>query len=486
MAITATGIGSGVDVEGVVTKIIAAEGAVKNKKIDTEQASAINKISAYATLTSVLTKLDDTLEALSSNKTTSAFQKRIATAGTNSAGTVFFKATADNTATPNTYNIQVTDIAYAQQASSIAFGSSATVVGTGDLNFTVDGTTHTVNINSTNNTVSGIAASVNDESAITGVSASLIKTDTGVVLAFTSTKTGTDAAFTITVTNDSDSNNTNNTALSQLATANLSPTQAAANASIIVNGLTVTSQSNQLNEVLTGVNLTLVAPTSGSSYILSVTNDNDSITTAVKDFVKSYNTLVDNITNLSKHDPDAKYKKEAESDQNKTDFEKEAGVLNGDATLLNVQSIVRRLVYAYSPNVSGIGALSDIGITTNDRTGHLALNENTLSDKLTSNFADVNNLFSHADRGIATKLDAALEDIIDPEGILPSKTEGLTRSLVDLTEQRIDIERYLDSLQSRLLAQFSAMDRIVGQLKTISSFLEQQSNSFLEPMSFRK
>ena len=149
------------------------------------------------------------------------------------------------------------------------------------------------------------------------------------------------------------------------------------------------------------------------------------------------------------------------------------GILIGDATLRGVQNSIRREI---SSSISGLtgsfSTLAELGITTDDK-GKLSVDNDRLNNALDSNFDEVGVLFA-ANNGLANTLDTVIEGYIGSTGIIESRTEGLQTSIDTITEQREALNRRLESLGSRLLAQFSAMDALVSSLRNQSSFLTQQ------------
>jgi Flagellar capping protein len=75
---------------------------------------------------------------------------------------------------------------------------------------------------------------------------------------------------------------------------------------------------------------------------------------------------------------------------------------------------------------------------------------------------------------LANTLDTIIEGYIGANGTIETRTSGLQTSIDGITEQREALDRRLLSLESRLLAQFTAMDVIVSSLQNQSNFLSQQ------------
>ena len=80
-------------------------------------------------------------------------------------------------------------------------------------------------------------------------------------------------------------------------------------------------------------------------------------------------------------------------------------------------------------------------------------------------------------RGLMEKLDNVLGGLLGGDGILEAKTEGLKKTLDEITEQRADLDDKMAKLEARLLSKFNAMDAMLGQFQATGAFLTQQLNS---------
>ncbi|NOQ76681.1 MAG: flagellar cap protein, partial [Methylococcaceae bacterium] len=219
MAITAGGIGSGLDIEGLVTQLVAAEGAPTSFRLDTKEARFQSDLSAFGTLKGALSKFQDSVKALND---LDAFQGRKVT----SSNTDTFAATADTTAVAGTYDIEVTQLAEAAKMRSGDFTSGTEVVGTGSLDITLGTDTFQVVVDTDNQTLEGIRDAINTASDNPGITASIINVDDGVGgsvsrLILSSDKIGASNDISIAVTDD-DLDNVDANGLSRLATVHLS------------------------------------------------------------------------------------------------------------------------------------------------------------------------------------------------------------------------------------------------------------------------
>jgi len=244
-----------IDVNTLVSELMTVE-SKPLRQLQSQQSGVQAKLSAYGQVQSALSSLDTALSAL---KTSSAFQAAQATVTGSGVG-----ATVSGTAAPGSYSVIVSNTAQSQAAASGPLANASTVVGTGTLtiqlgtykstgnSFTAQSGSSPVNItiDSSNDTLGGIAAAINSASA--GVTASVVTDNAGSRLVVSSSNTGTVNGFKLTVA-DSDGTSTDMTGLSQIAfdpTAaagagkNLTQTQAAADAQYSINGLSLTSSTN--------------------------------------------------------------------------------------------------------------------------------------------------------------------------------------------------------------------------------------------------
>ena len=461
MAITAGGIGSGLDIEGLVSQLVAAEGQPALFRLDTKEARLQADLSAFGTLKGALSKFQDSVTALNDLED---FQARKAT----SSNTELFSASVDTTAVAASYDIEVIQLAEAEKRRSGDFATDATVVGTGTLDISLGADTFQLTIDGTNNTLAGIRDAINDDADNPGVAASIINVDDGVGgtvarLILTSDTVGETNTIGI-VVDDDDLTDADTSGLSQLATANLTTIQAAQDAKIEVDGQVATRSSNNFSDVIAGVSFNLKKAEPATIETLTVELDKNNVTSKVSSFVEAYNSLVDIMKELSAFD--------AESGV--------AGGLQGDSALRSVQSQLRQSI---TSSVAGLdfGTLAEIGVTTNDA-GHLEVDSDKLDDVMTADFTTVSQIFA-SENGLANSLDVLLERYIANDGILNARTEGIQTRIESISDDRERLDRRLTALDSRYRAQFTAMDVLVGQLQALGGYLTQQLANLPKPNS---
>ena len=459
-SITAPGVGSGLDINSLVTQLVAAEGGPASIRLAQREAATQAEISALGSLKSSLAGFQSALQGLD---TLSDFRKRAAV----SADEERFTASATDAAVPATYSVEVVKLAEAHKLASQGYAGSTTSVGSGTLTIQVGTASFQVAIDATATSLADIRGAINDATTNTGVSATIVTVDDGSggsesKLLLTADATGTANAITVTV-DDDDGSDSDTNGLSALVydplpgsgVTNLSELNAATDAEIEIDGQTVTRGSNTIGDAIEGVTIELVE--AGAPADLTVSLDTAAVTAAVSDFVSAYNALIQTVGSLSSYDADTG----------------SSGVLLGDATLRATTTLLQRELSAEVASVQGgADTLAAIGIST-EADGTLTLDTSALDAAMDANFDDLGNLFAAAD-GIAVRLDTAIDPFVEVKGTIDSRTETLNDRIDRLGAQREALDRRLVALEERFLGQFIAMDALVAQLQSTGSFLEQQ------------
>ncbi|QBE67372.1 flagellar hook protein 2 [Pseudoduganella lutea] len=262
-------------------------------------------------------------------------------------------------------------------AAGLTAGTGGTYLG-GAFSQDANVASGTVTIDSTNNSLEGIRDAVNK--AGLGVTATIVSdgSSTPYHLVFTSNATGANSSMKISLSGtDTDPPDA---ALADLlsydpsGTQKMTQTSAAQDTKLTVNGIAVTSKSNNVGEAIQGVNLTV---TQTGSSTLAVSRNTTQVKTNVEAFVKAYNDLSGTLKKLTGYNPDTK----------------SAGALQGDATAQSVQSQMRRMLTSSITGISGaFSNLSDVGIGfTKD--GTLALDSTKFQKAIDTNYADIGTLF---------------------------------------------------------------------------------------------
>jgi flagellar hook-associated protein 2 len=215
----------------------------------------------------------------------------------------------------------------------------------------------TVTVDSTNNTLSQLADSINSQNI--GVSASVIQDSNGYRLALVSTTSGAPGDVTV-------SGNTTNLSFTKAVTG--------ANASLVVDGIPISSASNTISNVISGVTLSLGSPSPNTPVTVNVNPDTTQATTAINNLVSAYNTVITEIN----------------SQFNVASDGSGGGSLETDNSLREVQSQLLAALSYSIPGNNGIVNLASIGVNFNND-GTLTVDSGKLTSNLSSNFAAVQN-----------------------------------------------------------------------------------------------
>lgn len=447
MPIIAGGIGSGLDIGGLVSQLVAAEAEPVNARLNNKETSLESELSAFGTLKSALSAFQISVKKLEDAKSFQVYTS-------SSSNENIFTASTDTTAVAGSYSIEVIQLAQAEKLRSVDFVDSSEVVGTGTLDISLGSDTFQLTIDSTNNTLAGIRDAINAAVDNPGISASLITVDSGTQLILSSDKVGASNTISVAAIDDASGDGFD---LTRLDSANLTSLQAASDATIKIDSQTVTRDSNSFSDVVSGVTFNLVSAQAGTINTLSVTSDTQTIKSDIESFVTNYNTLVGVMKGLSNYDISTQV----------------AGPLNGDSVVRGIEGSLRQARSAVIPGA--FSSLSSLGITLGD-SGSLKIDDTVLDANIASSLSDVKQFFSASD-GIAQTFSAAVSGYVESNGIIDTRRDGLQNRLDGIDDQRDALTRRMAALEARLNAQFTAMDILVSQLRNTGTFLTQQLQS---------
>ncbi len=392
MVTTVLGIGSGLDINSLVTQLVAAEGGPASLRLNRQEAELQAETSAFGLLKSALSEFQTTQQGLSATQD-------FLSINTASSAPELFTASGSGNSLIGTYSVKVNALAQSQKLASKGFDENTTVIGTGQLTFnfgtydsgsniftpSTQNVPQIVTIDASNNSLQGIRDSINNASI--DVTASIVDDGSGKRLVFSSNNSGLENSLKITVSEGSPEDDLDDIGLSQLAfdpTAdegagkNLQEIVAAQDAQIEVDGLTITRAGNTISGVVEGVTLELLKADDSTTERLSVSADNTVISKKIADFVGSYNALKVTFSNLSAVNADSGT----------------SGELVGDSTLRSIDQQIRRLLNDPAEGLSGsIRTLADIGIRTLGD-GTLELDSNILNTAIAEDSDQVAALFS--------------------------------------------------------------------------------------------
>ncbi|MEH6733330.1 MAG: flagellar filament capping protein FliD [Shewanella sp.] len=447
MALTATGIGSGLDISNIVSVLVDAEKVPKETTFNKSEASIKSKVSAVGTLKSQLSTFQDALAKLQDGDT---LNQRKVTSGDNA----YFTVSTTKSAQAGSYNIEVEQLAKAHKLGTAFTVDKTQPVGEGRLDLSIGSNTFSVDIDATDS-LEAIVSKVNNADDNTGISASIVTSDSGSRIVFSSKTVGTDSQVSIIAT-DSTGTGLND----MFGPSSLTALQVAQNSIIYIDGQKVTSQTNSIEGAISGVSIDLTKADLNEASTLTIANDNDAVKITVAGFVDAYNNLMSSIDKLSSYDVDTK----------------KAGALQGDSIIRSLESQLRNIV-SQRVDVDGTEtALYNIGIST-DRYGKLSIDDTKLTAAINSDMELVEGLFSTNTTGIANKLDDLAKNYVKTGGLIDNRNTTYTKATSRLDDQREAFTLKMEQLEARLTKQFNAMDLIVASLNQQSSGLYDRLNS---------
>lgn len=449
---TVSSIGmSGLPLEDLLNNLRKSENValtlIQDRKTATE-----SKISAYGKLQSAVSTLQTAAKAVGDK--TEAFGALKATTGSDA-----FSATPSNTAIPGQYSIQVDSLASAQTLVAAGRVDRTSAIGTdGSIAITLaNGTTHTLDMTGKDTSLNGLLSAINADPDI-GVNATLVNDGSGTPyrLLLTARDTGTEASVAkIEITGNTELQNFIGFDKAGANTANFSE-QAATNAQLSINGIQISSQTNTIKDAVDGVELALTKVTATPST-LTITRDNEAATKAVNDFVNAYNSLQSTIKTLTQYDTDGK----------------QGSALTGDSLARRIQSEMRGAINGATGSGSTLRSLSEIGITTDPKTGTLSVDNTKLSAALSDHVQDVTAMFTGA-TGVGKLMSEAADRFTRSDGLFSIAKDGLDRTLATITKQYNATADRIDQRMETYRQQFVKLDTMVVQMNSISSYLSQQ------------
>ena len=431
------GIGQGIDVTSTVAQLIA--GLRGPEQVwQTQQQILQNQSSALTQLNNEVTTLANTVNSLSD--VSGSINARTVT--TSDPGLVTASAT---TATPTgSHTVVVKSLATTASYYSNPVASSSTAIATGT--FTIQVGTNaptTVTVDSSNDTLDGLAASINNLAI--GVSASVVNDANGARLTLVSNASG--AANDLTVTNE---------------TGGLSFTKGSTgtNASLTVDGVPISSASNVVTGAVAGLTLNLVGADPNTQVQVGIAPDSSTIQQAVTDFVTAYNTVIQDLNSQFAYNPTTK----------------SAGALGSDSAARLVQSQLLGAMTYSGTNTSGANTLTELGITMNND-GTLSVDSAALSNAINGNYSSVQNFFHNsASTGFADILQTQLNGLTDPtQGAFNVDIQGISNEVQGFQDQIDNFELYIANEQTMLTAQYTQVNLALQQLP----LLQQEINSEL-------
>ncbi len=438
--ITAPGVGSGLDVQSIVSQLMALERRPL-EALARRQDQYEAQLSAYGQLKSALSSFQDAMDELGA---TDAFKIYAATSADESA----LEVSANSSASLGTYNVRVERLAANHKMASAEFADTTTFGGTAGDSLTIQvGSTATNSVTvdlSTAMSMEDIRDQINDAADNPGVTATIINGNNGnQKLILTADETGSSSAISLSYGGSIDASTFGMQTLNDIG-GDLS----LLDSEISVDGYSIMRSTNTLTDVIQGVTLGLQSARPGVDIQVTVERDISAVEESVQGFADAYNDLRSTIRSLRE------------------------GQLEADSTLLSIERGLLGILN--NPTASGtFSHLTEIGVSI-QKDGTMSVNNSRLGEALNTDYSGVAELFANADSGYAVRLGSLTGMWLEDGGLIDSRTDGLDSRIEDLEDRQSAMDRRLAQVEARYLKQFSSLDSLMSQLQGTSSFLTSQ------------
>ncbi len=440
-SISVAGVGSGLDVQSIVAQLMEIE-RIPLQRLEQKQTRLESQISAYGQLKNTLSVFQDAMEKLGSADALRVFSS---TTTNENIATI----TASSNADLGNFGLEVVRLAEQHKMTSAEVLNTDTFGGGAGDSITIQVGSDPVNSLTVDlgaaSTLADIRTAINDDINNPGVQATVINGDNGnQKLILTSTDSGAANALALSY------GGSITAATLGLQTYNdIGGDTSLLDAQINIDGYTITRPSNDINDVISGVTINLKGAAPGTVVSIGIERDLETVEASVQGFVDAFNSLRASLKDYRN------------------------GLLEADSSLLAIERQVMAVLN--TPAAGGVySVLSEIGLSM-QKDGNMSLNSADLKTALQNDFDGVAELFSADAQGFANRLKTLSGTWLDStDGLIKTRTDGLEARIDNIESRQISMERNLESVESRLLARFTALDALVGQLQGTGQFLTSQ------------
>lgn len=470
-SISSLGIGSGLDLEGMLSQLQTAE-ETRVTPYTNLQNTYKAKISTWGQISGNLSSLQTSVKKLQ----TDAFNTM--KISDNKA----FTATATSEASEDSHSVTVQQLAMAHKISTEdSYQDADEDLGTADATRTItitqgNGQNMSIELADDETSLNDIAKAINEQAG--GVSATVQHTDNGYQLVLNSKITGQDGEISVVVEGDS------NLAGIMECTHGGDTDQGdsmhaitdAQDAKLTVDGSDFTRSSNNISDIITGVTLNLKSvsetevDTDGNpkpvSEQLTLSKDRSAISPAIQDFVKQYNALLSTTSSASKYVPN-----DPDNQENNGEV---SGPLVGDSLLRGLVGEVRSTVNGrYGDSDAVYSSLASIGITVDAATGQLTLDQAKLDEAIADNPDEMAAIFDDHNgmEGLASKFNKTFDEYLgqkDPhtDGEIKNATDALNEQVKSVQKQIDSTQKLVDDEMARYRTEFQNLDASMSQMQS--------------------
>ena len=436
--ISSPGVGSGLDVHTMVTQLVAAERYGTDNRHDRIESSAKEQISAFGKISSGLSGLQSALAKFEGAGASLGRKVHVP----EGAG---FSATATSKAALGSYQVTVNSLATTHKLHSAPVKDGGQL-GHGTLTIDFGGEAPlSVDIAEGEGSLSDVRDAINKAAGGKGVAATLIRGDAGEVLVLASTNTGAEGRLTITASGGDGG-------LDALATTggSLVVADPGNDAEVVVDGITRTSSDNRLDDLIDGVTLDLTEAKAGESFSLELKSDASTLKASMLGLISAYNTALSALRTQSAAGGEGA----------------PGAALSGDSAPRGITSSLRNMISQQYAELSALGLETKVD-------GSLSLDGATF-DKAIAEDPDALVRMLGDEGSLRMPLKDSLKSWLGDDGLIKGRTEALDTRLKRLETDRESFDRRIERVQANYLRQFTALDAMVAQMSSTSSFLGQQ------------
>lgn len=455
--ITSAGAGSGIDLESVISASVAAKKAQLQQPIITKKTIAQTTLSGVGQLKSAISTFTSVLDKLSEK---GAFNKRAVTI-TQDKDNPILKVETKSGASNGQYNITVNKLATTSRQEGV-FDDSTSAIATADgqLTFKAGDKEFVVDVKA-GDTLQDIRKRINSDGDNFGLSANIVNTQDGSAkLVLDSGVSGDGKDLTITA-------NTAELKIFETGDVNskMSQTQAASSAEINVDGSVLKSDSNTFEDSVQDLKITVLRQSdkdtdgvSLKSNKVDISTDKKAIEDLVKQFVDSYNVLLDRATALGKRNTIVA-----------GESQDDGGALAGDSVTRAIKDLMVGTVTDKSTLSTTFSTIFEVGVKM-DNSGKLSLDSTKFTKALDNNFDQVVALFG-GESGVAGKLGAQLKDYTKTGGVLSQREDILNSDLRSLATKQTDANAQLIKYEAALRQRYGNLDALLVKMNQSSASL---------------
>lgn len=340
------------------------------------------KIAAYTTLQSDLKTLAADIESLTSSivnsNATNVFASRAATITASdgvSTDSSLSMSVANGAATGD-HTLSISQIATAQKVIGASQPSESAALGySGTFSIGLAGGTAASITVTAGMTMQDVVSDINAQSSTTNVEASIVQVSSG---SYEMVLSGTQDAADITYASTSGDDVLNKLGVTDSSGAFTDVLQTAQSAAFTLDGISLTRNSNDFDDVLDGVTFDLIQPTpSGTTLNINIGTDETQIDSAISTFQTDYNKFRTDVLAQQATSTDGTASSTA--------------VLFGDGTM---RDIMDQLQGVMAGSVGGL-TMADLGLSFDTQnTNTLVYDQSDLDNSLSTNLAGITQLLT--------------------------------------------------------------------------------------------